>query len=68
MPAIRNTKSITPSPAKSISKSSSLSPDAKPAPGWSKQQKMMLFNHVLKFGEKDWGVAVTGKTGHQVGL
>jgi hypothetical protein len=28
----------------------------------------MLFNHVLKLGEKDWAVAVPGKTGKEVRL
>jgi hypothetical protein len=58
MPAIRNTplksQSTTPTDSK------------KSAPGWSKDQKSALFNHVLKAGEKDWKVAVPGKTGHQV--
>jgi hypothetical protein len=58
MPAIRNT------PLKS--QSTTLPSSNKSAPGWSKDQKSTLFNHVLKFGEKDWKVAVPGKTGHQV--
>lgn len=27
----------------------------------------MLFDHVIEHGERDWGIAVPGKTGHQVG-
>jgi hypothetical protein len=38
----------------------------KAPPGWTKDQKSMLFNHVIKFGEKDWGGAVPGKTGKEV--
>lgn len=34
--------------------------------GWTKDQKSMLFDHVIKYGEKDWGRAVPGKTSHQV--
>lgn len=26
----------------------------------------MLFNHVIKHGERNWGVAVPGKTSQQV--
>jgi hypothetical protein len=58
MPAIRNT------PLKSQSTTPPTS--SKAAPGWSKDQKSTLFNHVLKFGEKDWKVAVPGKTGKEV--
>jgi hypothetical protein len=55
MPAIRtNTQSTSPPGSN------------KSAPGWSKEQKSALFNHVLKFGEKDWKVAVPGKTGKEV--
>jgi hypothetical protein len=38
----------------------------KAPPGWTKDQKSMLFTHVIKFGEKDWGVAVPGKTSKEV--
>jgi len=59
MPAIRTN---TPSSSQSTSPPGS----KKSVPGWSQDQKSALFNHVLKFGEKDWKVAVPGKTGHQV--
>ena len=60
MPAIRTTN-----PTKSQS-TTPPSSSTKSAPGWSKDQKSALFNHVLKFGEKDWKVAVPGKTGKEV--
>nr|XP_019008414.1 uncharacterized protein I206_06973 [Kwoniella pini CBS 10737]OCF47195.1 hypothetical protein I206_06973 [Kwoniella pini CBS 10737] len=36
-----------------------------PTKGWTKDQKRQLFYHVIKNGEKDWKIAVEGKTGHQ---
>ena len=60
MPAIRTTptKAQSTSPPGSITKS----------PGWSRDQKSRLFNHVLKVGETDWKNAVPGKTSQQVSL
>ncbi|KAK6903673.1 hypothetical protein I203_107178 [Kwoniella mangroviensis CBS 8507] len=44
---------------------SSTSPSPSPSKGWTKEQKRQLFYHVMKKGERDWGNAVDGKTGHQ---
>ncbi|OCF45833.1 hypothetical protein I317_00321 [Kwoniella heveanensis CBS 569] len=36
-----------------------------PSKGWTREQKRQLFYHVLRHGERDFKVAVEGKTGHQ---
>jgi hypothetical protein len=61
MPAARNTNTNTKLDFASTG-------NVKAPPGWTKDQKRLLFNHVIKYGEKDWTVAVPGKTGHQVCL
>ncbi|WRT64719.1 uncharacterized protein IL334_001653 [Kwoniella shivajii] len=55
MPAIRDTKPR------------SLVPNvhSPPMKGWTKDQKVQLFNHIVKNGERNWNHAVDGKTGHQ---
>ncbi|WVQ69319.1 uncharacterized protein L199_007536 [Kwoniella botswanensis] len=58
MPAFRKNQQSS-----SDNGSSSSSPS--PSKGWTKEQKRQLFYHVLRNGERDWGNAVDGETGHQ---
>ncbi|WVR04677.1 hypothetical protein IAU60_001688 [Kwoniella sp. DSM 27419] len=65
MPRANNKASTPPNVCDSLTAEGSPAQGTKSAPGWTKDQKRQLFNHVLKNGERAWNGVVEGKTGHQ---